>query len=362
MLDLKFLGIGSAFQTHLYNNTAYFQEGDTLFLLDCGETAFEQLKRQSFFRDINKIYVAFTHTHSDHIGGLGQLVEYCNEKLNSKLNIIVPNTESDSLFTDIVDLLNIFSINKAKCNFLLPDNLENTYESFSKINFLPTEHAPELKDKCYSLLFETPTGKVLFTSDTIDTKYIEELVDTNDYSKIYVDSTISLPHVHLDLNILNEIVPDEQKEKIYCMHFDSMSCITEATKSGFNIAPSVAKDLSMEEPTFKYLKLDDKLILNNCGELTFMHLHQKEILNGINEIYLPLESTSNEQVASLGSLLTYCYFVLKKPLYILTDISEVKENMTRLVELYGTPPESISFVKPVEEFFPNEMQNATKTK
>ena len=43
-MNLNFLGIGSAFQTSLYNNCAYFIEDNELFLIDCGETAFEQLK------------------------------------------------------------------------------------------------------------------------------------------------------------------------------------------------------------------------------------------------------------------------------------------------------------------------------
>ena len=41
-------------------------------------------------RQIKEIYVVFTHTHSDHIAGLGQLVEHCENALNKKLNIIVP--------------------------------------------------------------------------------------------------------------------------------------------------------------------------------------------------------------------------------------------------------------------------------
>ena len=36
-MNLKFLGIGSAFQSSLYNNCAYVKEDDKLFLIDCGE-------------------------------------------------------------------------------------------------------------------------------------------------------------------------------------------------------------------------------------------------------------------------------------------------------------------------------------
>lgn len=359
MLDLKFLGIGSAFQTHLYNNTAFFIEGETLFLLDCGETAFEQLKRQSFFENIEEIYVLFTHTHSDHIGGLGELVEHCEKKLNNKLNIVVPNKQANSLYTDINDLLTIFSLSSDKCNFMLPEELENKHESFQKVEFLPTNRAPmELGDKCYSLFFNTAEGPILYTSDSNDTKYIKALVDTNSYSKIFADVTLTIPQVHLDLNLLNEIVPENQKEKVYCMHFDSPKCLEKAKELGFNIAPTTAKDLSHDKPKFDYLELDDRLILSNCGESTFMHLNQNDILKDINEIFLQLENTNHSSVASLGSLLTYCYFVLKKPLYILNNADDIKEKINRLVELYGTPKESIVFLPALKEnIFPNESTN-----
>lgn len=349
MSELKFLGTGSAFQTNLYNNTAYFIEGETLFLLDCGETSFAQLKQQPFFEKINQIYVVFTHTHSDHIGGLGQLVEYCENVLTKKLNIIVPNIGDNPLYKDINSLLDIFSISKDKYNFLTPKEIENKYQKIRKITFLPTEHAPELSGKCYSLIIETEEGPILYTSDSIDTKYINYLIEKKNYSKIYVDVTLTIPTVHLDLNILNEIVPKDQKEKVYCMHFDSQTCMERACEFGFNIAPSVAKDLSKEEPEFNYLKLDDKLILSNCGEMTFCHLKQKNILDDVDDIFLQLENTNHDQVASLGSLLTYCYFVKKKPLYILNDSQEIAEKLDKLVELYGTPKESIRLIKPLEK-------------
>ena len=204
-MNLKFLGIGSAFQTSLYNNCAYFIEDNQLFLIDCGETAFEQLKEQEDFSAIKEIYVVFTHTHSDHIAGLGQLVEHCENALNKKLNIIVPQGKEDTLKEDIKTLLDIFSIPKEKCNFLSRDDITNKFKTFQTMEFLKTKHSPELEGKCYSLMFETSEGKVLYTSDSMDTKYIEELINS-DFSKIYTDVTLSIPEVHLDFNVLKEIV------------------------------------------------------------------------------------------------------------------------------------------------------------
>ena len=63
-MELKFLGIGSAFETKLYNTSAFFIEDKKLFLIDCGETTFAQLTSQKFLIDIKEIFVAFTHTHT----------------------------------------------------------------------------------------------------------------------------------------------------------------------------------------------------------------------------------------------------------------------------------------------------------
>ena len=341
-MNLKFLGIGSAFQTGLYNNCAYFIEEDQLFLIDFGETAFEQLKEQESFSDIKNIYVVFTHTHSDHIAGLGQLVDYCDTTLNKKLNIVVPMKDEDALKEDIGTLLDIFSISEDKCRFLTSSDIEGKFESFQSMKFLNTKHSPELEGKCYSLMFETPDGKVLYTSDSIDTKYIEELVHT-EFSGIYADVTLSIPEVHLDFNVLKQLVPEKLRDRVYCMHFDHPNTIEEARKNGFQIANTTAKDLSILPEEFEYEKVGDKLILSNCGELTFMHLKNKNILDDVKEVYLPLEDTNHSSVASLGSLLTYCYFVLQNPLYICTEKEEVKEHMKSLIKLYGTPDKSVEF-------------------
>ena len=341
-MNLKFLGIGSAFQTGLYNNCAYFIEEDQLFLIDFGETAFEQLKEQESFSDIKNIYVVFTHTHSDHIAGLGQLVDYCDTTLNKKLNIVVPMKDEDALKEDIGTLLDIFSISKDKCNFLSSDYIKGKFKTFQSMKFLKTKHSPELEGKCYSLMFETSEGKVLYTSDSMDTKYIEELINS-DFSKIYTDVTLSIPEVHLDFNVLKEIVPEKVRNKVYCMHFDHPNTIEEARKNGFQIANTTAKDISILPREFEYEKVEDKLILSNCGELTFLHLKNQNILDGVKEIYLPLEDTNHSSVASLGSLLTYCCFVLQNPLYITTENKEVKDHMKSLIRLYGIPKSSVEF-------------------
>ena len=73
---LKFIGTGSAFNQDLGNTSAYIKDGETLLLIDCGETVFQRIKEIKLLDDVKKVYIVITHNHSDHIGSLGSLVEY----------------------------------------------------------------------------------------------------------------------------------------------------------------------------------------------------------------------------------------------------------------------------------------------
>ena len=75
---LKFIGTGSAFNTELGNTSAYIKQDQTLFILDCGETAFTRMKQLNIFEDVKNVYIAITHMHPDHVGSLGSLVFYLN--------------------------------------------------------------------------------------------------------------------------------------------------------------------------------------------------------------------------------------------------------------------------------------------
>lgn len=339
-MELQFLGIGSAFQTKLYNTSAFFVEDDILFLIDCGETAFKQLSAQNFFKDIHEIFVVFTHTHSDHIAGITNLINYSYYALNMPLNIVIPDEEK--LYKDILDLLDIFSISKDKCIFKLPYELTNFFKTFESITFLPATHSNELKGKCYSLVFNTNYGNILYSGDSKDTRLIKRFV--KDYfDKIYVDVTLTSKVVHLDLNILEEIVPKELRHKVYPMHFDSLECLNKAYEMGFNTIKSVAVDLSWRPLYFKYKKIEDNLILSNCNELAFMQIINYGLLSEIETIYITIENNSLYTISGLGSLLTYSHFVLKKPVYISKCDNITESKITNLAKIYGTNNSSLLF-------------------
>ena len=75
---LKFIGIGSAFNTKLGNTSAYIKENGVLLLLDCGELTFDRILNMNLLDDVNEVHVAVTHCHPDHIGSLGSFIFYCH--------------------------------------------------------------------------------------------------------------------------------------------------------------------------------------------------------------------------------------------------------------------------------------------
>lgn len=75
-MKLSFLGRGSAFNPKEGNNSAYFISDNQLFLIDCGENIFGKILENKLLDNIETINLMITHTHSDHVGSLGSLVNY----------------------------------------------------------------------------------------------------------------------------------------------------------------------------------------------------------------------------------------------------------------------------------------------
>ena len=85
---LQFFGRGSAFADQ--HNAAFFREQGDLILLDCPGTAFQKVKRFDWSNVFN-VYVRITHTHGDHIGGLGTLLQYLFFTQYKRLTVVAPS-------------------------------------------------------------------------------------------------------------------------------------------------------------------------------------------------------------------------------------------------------------------------------
>lgn len=86
LLDIRFLGIGGAFDTEEGTASALFKtRGGKYFLIDCGYTSYSKLRKSNLVGEIDRVFI--THTHEDHINGLSTLV-YERMFIHNKQTII----------------------------------------------------------------------------------------------------------------------------------------------------------------------------------------------------------------------------------------------------------------------------------
>ncbi|MDO4730369.1 MAG: MBL fold metallo-hydrolase [Candidatus Saccharibacteria bacterium] len=233
MKELKFLGVGSGFNTALGSTAAYFIEDKTLFLIDCGESAYARINELGLLKNIDCINFFCTHTHSDHIGSAGNLLLDCKWRSHITFNLICP-TNADH-FNDIVNILNGFGGRNAY-SVIDPALLDRTYKSFTSVRYKPTRHG-ECK-AAYSLVFYTDEGAVFYSGDSETMGFAEELIMGGAKIKqMYFDvSSNANSDAHLPLPNLYRLMPEQFRTRTTCMHFDSDKAIVMAKSMGFNVA------------------------------------------------------------------------------------------------------------------------------
>lgn len=74
-----------------------------------------------------------------------------------------------------------------------------------------------------------------------------------------------------------------------------------------------------EGNTSAYFIENDTLFLIDCGETVFSRIMQKNLLEGIKNVYVFITHLHPDHVGSLGTLIFYCTFVLKNPLSIVIN-------------------------------------------
>jgi phosphoribosyl 1,2-cyclic phosphodiesterase len=210
-MELKFVGRGSAFTPSLKNTSAYFVIGDSLFLIDCGESVFGDIWDLEELKTCKDIYVLITHLHCDHVGSLGSLASYCYFMLHKKIHVIHPETT-------VVDLLKLMGIEEHVYRYdsKLPPELQSL-----SAKAVPVEHVSTMH--CYGYLLEANNETIYYSGDSYripDIILADFLSGTID--RIYQDTSThsSKSPTHCEIDKLEMMIPIELRNRVYCMHLD----------------------------------------------------------------------------------------------------------------------------------------------
>lgn len=83
--------------------------------------------------------------------------------------------------------------------------------------------------------------------------------------------------------------------------------------------------------TCAYFEKDQALFLIDCGELVFKQLFQKEMLKKYENIYILVTHTHADHIGSLGSVISYSYYVLGKQVTVIHPVPE----LWKILDLMG---------------------------
>lgn len=156
---LKFLGRGSAFSDE--HNSAFFIENNELVLIDCPATSYQKVKKMNW-EQYDNIYILITHTHGDHSGGVGTMLQYVwfISYMKKKVTVVAP---SEAVKEDLLLLLmRVEGCEKEWFNIVTADELDKKW----LVSAILTSHVEPLEGKCFGYHLKVNGIDVVYTGDT----------------------------------------------------------------------------------------------------------------------------------------------------------------------------------------------------
>lgn len=230
---IKFIGTGSAFNTKLGDNSAFIKSENSLILIDCGGTVFSKLMELNLLDGVENLYIVITHTHPDHVGSLGDLIFYSYYILKHKAKVFFPQKAVMESFLTNVGV----SIKQYEFKSLASAEINDSNLGKVGIRFLPVKHTDTIPT--YGFIMNLNGSAFYYSGDSnnLSNEIINKL-KSGEIKRIYHD-TCGLDYAgnpHLSIKKLCEIVPEELRNKVYCMHLDENITEKQIMDSGFNVA------------------------------------------------------------------------------------------------------------------------------
>lgn len=116
-----------------------------------------------------------------------------------------------------------------------------------------------------------------------------------------------------------------------------------------------------EGNTSAYFLENNQLFLIDCGESIFERIINKKILNNIETINVIITHTHSDHVGSLGSLISYSYYKLHKPINIIVPNNyKFKKNLKNLLNIFGCGKNKFTFID--EKNYDNKYKSFEKVR
>lgn len=211
---LNFLGRDSGFGNG-HTSAFFFTENKDIVIIDCPISTFQKLRKTDLSTHSN-IYTLITHTHGDHISGLGLFVQHVYFNLHKKVTVVAPSFQ---VADDIQTLLSIEGNEKEWYNIITTNELSE--ESWFVTSIL-TEHAPQLNGKCFGYQLIVSGKVIIYTGDTSTLEPFKPFLEHCD--ELYVDTSVYYGMIHLKLeNSLSDFIKlSKNGTKVFLMHLDDV--------------------------------------------------------------------------------------------------------------------------------------------
>ena len=210
---LLFCGRGSAFADA--HNSAFFVDDNDLVLIDCPATSYQKVKKMNLEK-YNNIYILITHTHGDHSGGVGTMLQYVwfTSYMKKKVTIIAPSAEvkEDLLLL----LMRIEGCEQEWFNIITAEELNKAWF----VAAIPTTHVIPLEGRCFGYHLNIHGNNVVYTGDTSTLEPFKSLLKNGSF--LYTEAAYYKSSVHLCLkDMLQELIGlSASGVHVYLMHVD----------------------------------------------------------------------------------------------------------------------------------------------
>lgn len=231
-IELEFSGRGAMIYPSEGNTACIFKDTFNTFIIDAGNDVASKLIKDKTLDSDNEFYFLNTHTHCDHIGSIGTIIQYLYYKKNKILNIIY---DDNMLHLDkLLTILECMGIENNQYRLIKSSTLKNKFSKFNNIKYVVSNHGDTPLDSS-SIIIDSNNGDILYTGDIADTKVIEEFINkSNNIDKIFTDVSLTKSPVHISLDNLN-FIKDELKSKIWVMHINDKTLEEKSNELGYNI-------------------------------------------------------------------------------------------------------------------------------